>query len=178
MLIGEKFFYENLPVYIYGLCSPKEHEIRYIGQSCNPIGRLIQHITESRFMVTKKQRWINSLLLEKQYPYLIILDITTKDRAEEKEIEWVLKYQNLFNKTREETLERHINTSENIRQISKDKFTINQIAKLSNLSRQRVHQIIKDKNIMPERVSAPSRTGYIYLLSKEQADCVMSKLED
>lgn len=61
--------------YIYALIDPTTHEIRYIGKSNNPSGRLNRHIKESLYGHNNhRHRWIRKLLSNNLKPELIILD--------------------------------------------------------------------------------------------------------
>lgn len=61
--------------YIYALCDPETGEVRYIGSSEDPEGRLRQHMTPSQLREdTLKTRWLKSLKEQGRVPKLIILD--------------------------------------------------------------------------------------------------------
>lgn len=163
-------------MYIYGLCCDDD-VVRYIGASINPLGRLIQHISEAKYKKSDKDLWITDILSEKKYPHLVILDVVNQENAIEKEKEWIKNHKGLVNGTMEKSLRKRKNTYKlqyGVLPIAKNKVTISSVASLMKISRQRVHQILKEKKIVPEKISAPSSTGYIYLLSQDQVKTIRS----
>jgi len=64
--------------YIYALVDPITFEIKYIGESINPINRYRQHLRYSSWNVSK---WIGSLKTTNRLPKMITLEICTKGKA-------------------------------------------------------------------------------------------------
>lgn len=60
--------------YIYGLHDPRTGELRYIGKSDNPRGRLTQHMQEARG--THRCNWVQSLKSVGLKPILTVIDAT------------------------------------------------------------------------------------------------------
>jgi hypothetical protein len=60
--------------YVYGLHDPRTGELRYIGKSDNPCGRLAQHMQEARG--THRCNWVQSLRKIGLKPVLTIIDAT------------------------------------------------------------------------------------------------------
>lgn len=60
---------------IYALLDPNTLEIRYIGKSCSGYRRIRQHLSLSQLKSkNKKSNWLKSLLNDKLYPQVKILD--------------------------------------------------------------------------------------------------------
>lgn len=65
-------------VFIYGLCDPKNKQLRYIGKSVNPKNRLRRHICDRNKYDTHKDRWLKNLINEGLRPELTIIDEVPK----------------------------------------------------------------------------------------------------
>lgn len=80
-------------IYIYGLCCPETKQIRYIGKTIRPKGRLRDHINDKS--KTHKVNWIKSLKAKGLTPSMVILE-TLEDGAnwEEAEIRWIQQGKN------------------------------------------------------------------------------------
>jgi hypothetical protein len=74
-------------VYIYALCEPDTHEIRYVGKAQNLHRRLNAHINEK--CETRKCRWLQTLTRENVLPYVLVIQETTKSNWEQDEIWWI-----------------------------------------------------------------------------------------
>ena len=61
--------------FIYSLSDPRTNEIRYVGKSDNPKVRLVEHMKKSKYDVTHKNNWINSLKNKNLKPVIEILDV-------------------------------------------------------------------------------------------------------
>lgn len=91
-----------MKTYIYGLIDPRTNKIRYIGQTIQPPKyRLNNHLSEVKNPKynTRKINWLKSLLNNGLKPELVILDTTTKDKADDLEKQWISKFDNLTNLT-------------------------------------------------------------------------------
>lgn len=62
-----------MPVYIYGLFCPLTDELRYIGKSVDPDGRLRRHLDAARKPQNYNQRWIASLIRQGLKPSMAVL---------------------------------------------------------------------------------------------------------
>lgn len=95
-------------VYIYSLSDPESEEIRYVGKTVDPFNRFWGHIHEAKNNIKGKNedkaKWIKSLLEKGIRPKLDILEEVLTEVWEEKEKEWINKYEregnNLLNKTK------------------------------------------------------------------------------
>lgn len=86
-------------IYIYALCDPRTHEVRYVGVSKNPQKRYYQHVN---IKVIKKENthkcnWIKNVLSFGLKPSLSIIDIANKFNWKEKEQYWIGMFPNLTN---------------------------------------------------------------------------------
>jgi hypothetical protein len=59
--------------FIYCLKDPRDYSVKYIGKSNNPKKRFKEHIKESKNKKTKKEKWINKLIMLNLEPILEIL---------------------------------------------------------------------------------------------------------
>lgn len=66
-------------VYIYGLIDSLKNELKYIGKSINPESRYRKHLQDSRKKISYKDKWIYSLLENKNKPELLIIDEVEED---------------------------------------------------------------------------------------------------
>lgn len=86
--------------YVYGLKDPISSNIRYIGKGLNPKLRLKDHLSVKEPGVSHKDRWIISLRKLGLIPELIIMEITTFDKINDREKFWIAEYRSLgFNLT-------------------------------------------------------------------------------
>ena len=63
--------------FIYSLSDPITNEIKYVGKSDNPKVRLVEHMRKSKYDVTHKNNWINSLKNKNLKPIIEILDVVS-----------------------------------------------------------------------------------------------------
>lgn len=82
-------------IYIYALKNPITDEVRYVGKTSNIRKRYTQHISDKR--QTHKRSWIDSLLKEDLKPIIEILEVCDSITWEEREIYWMMQYDNLTN---------------------------------------------------------------------------------
>lgn len=76
--------------YIYALLDPNTKQIRYVGKSNNPRGRLSDHISEAKNIRTHRHNWIKSLYpLE---PELKILEECLESNWAERERWWIAHF--------------------------------------------------------------------------------------
>ena len=66
-------------VYIYGLVDKSKNELKYIGKSINPQSRYRKHLQDSNKKISYKDKWIYSLLENKNKPELLIIDEVNED---------------------------------------------------------------------------------------------------
>jgi hypothetical protein len=85
---------KNKYTYIYGLSDLENGLIRYVGKSDNPKRRIQEHKQSSKFKITHRDTWINSVLQKGGFINLIILEIVDFNNWKEKEIYWIDKYKN------------------------------------------------------------------------------------
>lgn len=62
-----------MPIYIYGLFCPLTDDLRYIGKSVDPEGRLRRHLDAARKPKNYNQRWIASLIRQGLKPVMSVL---------------------------------------------------------------------------------------------------------
>lgn len=82
--------------YIYGLFDPITLRCHYIGQTCSPKIRLAQHIRDAKnpnsSTITRERReWTLQLLQNDNKPFMIVMEETSPEKADLKEIEWIDK---------------------------------------------------------------------------------------
>lgn len=78
-------------VYIYTLCSPlAPDEVRYVGKTNDPQRRLTQHIQDGSD--THKGHWISSLRKQGLIPIMTIIEETTFDIWDTRELYWITYY--------------------------------------------------------------------------------------
>lgn len=76
-----------METFIYALCDPVTHEIRYIGKTNDPARRYNCHLASGRIKSVRK--WIKSLLPLHLKPELIILASCSIDTWRKREDEWI-----------------------------------------------------------------------------------------
>ncbi|MHA1754893.1 MAG: GIY-YIG nuclease family protein [Candidatus Odinarchaeia archaeon] len=83
--------------YIYALMDSISGEVRYVGKADQPQRRLrYKHLSKSELSVdTPKSSWIKSLLANKKFPKLKILEKVRKEAWQEREVYWIAHYKNL-----------------------------------------------------------------------------------
>ncbi len=64
--------------FIYALCDPLTHEIRYIGKADDPEKRLVTHLHDNKHETNHKANWIRSLLAKGMKPVVKIVDEVSK----------------------------------------------------------------------------------------------------
>ena len=80
-------------IYIYGLRSPDESLLSYIGRTDNPDTRLTQHLSDARRdQPGERNDWIRSLLEDGLEPEMVILETCTEAYACECETRWIDGY--------------------------------------------------------------------------------------
>lgn len=89
--------HQDKPHYIYGLTDPETGEIRYVGHSIDPAGRLVQHNAERKlsragWFPNYLGEWLISLRAAGKRPGIVILETTTADEVVAKELEWIAFY--------------------------------------------------------------------------------------
>lgn len=83
---------ETMYTYIYGLREVDKKQLRYIGKSNDPVGRLRKHKQESKLKKTHKDCWIRSCLSSgKKIEYIIIEKVIIENWAE-REKYWINFY--------------------------------------------------------------------------------------
>lgn len=78
--------------YIYGLVDPILNQVKYIGKTDNPKNRLNEHLRKSKYKITYKNNWINSLKEQNLKPEFIIIDMVPENEW----IFWEQHYISLF----------------------------------------------------------------------------------
>ncbi len=75
---------------IYGLASPADGVIRYVGKSCNPASRLAHHLRSK--LRTHAQNWIRKVLRDGLNPVLIVLEAGDDDGWRDAERRWIASF--------------------------------------------------------------------------------------
>ena len=76
--------------FIYGLTDPRTGKVRYVGYSVDPNKRLTDHLRQARRTTSShRTAWLRQLFKLELRPELVILEKTTTDRAQEREIYWI-----------------------------------------------------------------------------------------
>jgi len=84
--------------YIYVLIDPITSETRYVGKSVYPKTRFSAHIYDamnpisSFYPESHKNRWIRKLAEQNQKPQLLVIEETTCEKSDEREIYWIKFY--------------------------------------------------------------------------------------
>lgn len=73
--------------YIYGLACPVSNEVRYIGQTSDPIRRFNEHLIDKTDC--SKARWVRSLVELDLRPSLIVLEVVADDDNLQREANWI-----------------------------------------------------------------------------------------
>lgn len=79
-----------MKTYIYILSDSEG--IKYVGKSDSPEKRLKIHLKESKLRRTRKERWINDLLKNKEIPTLEIIDVVDSSDWSFFESYWILQF--------------------------------------------------------------------------------------
>jgi hypothetical protein len=86
-------------VFIYSLKDPVTNEVRYVGKTINPKGRLSSHIKYAKFKKYHSAYWIQSLLNEGYKPVMEILEEANSETWAEREVYWISYYRSLYDLT-------------------------------------------------------------------------------
>jgi len=85
-------------IYIYGLYEVgKEDKIRYVGKTNNPKTRIYTHLKRTN-VNQEKVKWIQNVLNNGFEIKMNILEECTEHNWREREIYWISRFENLFNK--------------------------------------------------------------------------------
>lgn len=84
-------------VFIYGLYSSDDDNIRYVGKCKDKKYRLKMHYSQRNSSSTYKNNWIKSVLRRGCEIKMLILEEVDFDKWESKEIYWINKFKNLTN---------------------------------------------------------------------------------
>ncbi len=69
--------------YIYGLCDPRDGQLRYVGQTVNLHQRLMGHMSDAKTRQNSRTRWLRELESLQLKPISITIEtIETADHAE------------------------------------------------------------------------------------------------
>lgn len=78
---------------IYALCEPDTFEIRYVGQTTQPLKkRLRQHISEGRKPRNYRGKWIAKLLQSGATPTILVLDEVLVNELDKAEMCWISNF--------------------------------------------------------------------------------------
>lgn len=80
-------------VAIYVLIDPRTHEIKYVGQSCDPYNRWQMHygVTCFPYQAQDYRGWLTELRDAGIKPVMNIIDIVPKSKAYQSEYEWICR---------------------------------------------------------------------------------------
>lgn len=81
-------------IYIYKLIDPISNEIRYIGKTGNLKNRFTSHLSNSKKLKSKLANWIKSLAKKNLIPIMEVIEISSLEKWEEREIYWISYYKN------------------------------------------------------------------------------------
>lgn len=92
------------PVYIYSLSDPRDDAIRYVGKTVKSLPkRRAQHVYSA---ITggkcHRDKWIRVLLREGLKPDITLIEITSEEEWEVREIYWIAEYNKTHNLTNHE----------------------------------------------------------------------------
>lgn len=79
----------NAVVFIYGLCDPDSHELRYVGKTKHLRNRLTQHLNPNVKSGEGRARWIKSLLDSGKKPEIFTLEECQENGWQEAEKFWI-----------------------------------------------------------------------------------------
>jgi hypothetical protein len=79
-------------VYLYALKDPITQEVRYVGQSNQPLRRLAEHLTDHQNNQAKAA-WIEDLRSQNKEPLIEILEEVQGKDTPEREVWWIAHYQ-------------------------------------------------------------------------------------
>ena len=84
-------YFSYMNVTVYALADPETLEVRYVGQSVNPLARLRGHLAEARrhYGNHKKKEWLESL---NEDPYVVTLTTTDLADARDVEAQWIERF--------------------------------------------------------------------------------------
>jgi group I intron endonuclease len=81
-------------IYIYILIDPRDNQIRYVGKTNNPIGRMRSHMNYCYKETNHKSYWLRQLADMEIEPILYVIEETTIAEWEEREKFWIRYYKN------------------------------------------------------------------------------------
>lgn len=84
-------------VSIYALCEQSYTSllVKYVGRALHPKSRRGEHMQDSVYNRSCKQKWIRELRTKSKTPLLIILAVVPPERAVEEEKRWIKHFQEL-----------------------------------------------------------------------------------
>lgn len=142
-------------IWVYALCDPVTHEMRYIGQSRDPINRHRWHITDAvsdtggQEQSRAKREWIRACVAAGAYPYCRLLEAAEdRDTALSREAKWVRRHRSTLTNGGDEAeylaraLRSRATRAKNPRPQAPDGYlSVADAAAELGISRQRLHQI-------------------------------------
>lgn len=85
---------------IYGLICPEEKRVMYIGKTSLSLNRRLGlHINKASKGITKKDKWITTVLNKNLKPEIVLLEDTELEQCDKLEKDWILMFgvENLVN---------------------------------------------------------------------------------
>lgn len=78
--------------YIYLLIDPDSNQVRYVGQTRNPILRMNQHLKDRPLRPTYKSNWIQSLLVAGKEPRMELIETCAIADLDQREEFWIAEH--------------------------------------------------------------------------------------